>query len=95
MDADAQNLITGLCRVNPGQRLGNLQDGSAGVKNHPYFKTIDWDSVYHRKRRGPIIPELKSPSDTSCFDEYDAAPESKSVYTPDMASKYDKEFKDF
>ncbi|KAL8825093.1 MAG: hypothetical protein Q9191_004619 [Dirinaria sp. TL-2023a] len=95
MDSDARDLITGLCRVNPGQRLGNLTNGTADVKNHPYFKSIDWHAVYQRKTKGPIIPEIKSATDTSCFDEYDPAPESKSVYTADMASKYDKEFKDF
>lgn len=95
MDSDTQDLIAGLCRVNPGERLGNLGNGTADIKKHPYFKSIDWDAVYRRKNKGPIIPEIRSATDTSCFDEYDPAPDSKSVYTSDMASKYDKEFKDF
>ena len=95
MATDARELIAGLCRVNPAQRLGNLSDGSAGVKNHPYFKSIDWNAIYHRQSKGPIIPDVKHAADTSCFDEYDAAPESKSLYTTDLADKYDKEFKDF
>lgn len=95
MAPDARDLIAGLCKVNPAQRLGNLTNGTAGVKGHPYFKTIDWDSLYHRRNKGPIVPEVKHAADTSCFDEYEDAPEKKTVYTADMAEKYDKEFKDF
>ena len=95
MAPDARDIIAGLCKVNPAQRLGNLTNGTAGVKNHPYFKTIDWDSLYHRRKKGPILPEIKHAADTSCFDEYEDAPEKKSVYTSDMAEKYDREFKDF
>lgn len=95
MASDARELIAGLCRVNPAQRLGNLPDGTTGVKNHVYFKTIDWDAMYQRRTKGPIVPEIRHAADTSCFDQYDDAPESKTVYTADMCDKYDKEFKDF
>ena len=95
MAPDARELIAALCCVNPAQRLGNLPDGTAGVKNHGYFKSIDWQAMYQRRSKGPIIPEIKHAADTSCFDQYDDAPESKTAYTPDMCDKYDKEFKDF
>lgn len=95
MDPDAQSLISGLCTVNPNHRLGNLSGGVDRVKSHPFFAPIDWDAVYYRKVKGPIIPKLLHPADTSCFENYDPAPEQKSTYTKEMASKYDVEFKEF
>ncbi|KAL8738706.1 MAG: hypothetical protein Q9181_000528 [Wetmoreana brouardii] len=95
IDPDARSLISGLCTVNPTHRLGNLSGGVDRVKSHPFFASIDWESLYYRKIKGPIIPNLRHPADASNFEEYDPAPEHKSVYTKEMASKYDNDFKDF
>lgn len=96
---EARDLISGLCTVNPSQRLGNISKGGASgtacVKSHPFFKKIDWDALYHRKIKGPIIPKVKHPADASNFDNYDPPSDSKSEYTKDLAQKYDHEFKDF
>ena len=95
VSSEAKDLICGLCTVNPSNRLGNISGGTDRVKSHPFFKGIDWDALYYRQMKGPIIPEIRHPADASNFDQYDPAPEPKSTYTPEMASKYDKEFKDF
>ena len=99
MGADAKDIVGQLCTVNPSQRLGNISsggvEGTALVKAHPFFRAIDWDALYHRKMKGPIVPRVKHPTDSSNFDHYDPPSESKSEYTRDMASKYDHEFKDF
>ncbi|KAL6718841.1 cytochrome c oxidase subunit 1 [Lecanora helva] len=99
MSPEARDLISGLCTVNPSQRLGNIssgkQSGTALVKAHKFFEPIDWDALYHRKIKGPIIPKVKCASDSSNFDNYDPPAESKSEYTKDMATRYDHEFKDF
>lgn len=95
MSPDARDLISGLCTVNPTHRLGNISGGSGAIKSHAFFKKIDWDALYKREMKGPIVPELKHAADASNFDDYDAAPESSSTYTKDMIHKYDHEFKDF
>lgn len=95
MPSDAQDLISGLCKVNPAHRIGNQVGGSQEVKSHPFFKTIDWDAVYRRQDKGPIVPELKNAADASNFDDYDAEPPRSSTYTKDQEKKYDHEFKDF
>lgn len=95
MSPDARDLIGGLCTVNPTHRLGNISGGSAAIKSHAFFKTIDWDALYKREMKGPIVPELKHAADASNFDDYDPAPESSSTYTKDLMHKYDHEFKDF
>ena len=99
LSPDAKDLIGALCTVNPSQRLGNISQGdlhnSTLVKRHPFFKTIDWDALYHRKMKGPIIPRVKCPTDASNFSDYDAPSSHCSAYTKDMQQKYDQEFKDF
>lgn len=95
MDPAARSLISALCAVNPTHRLGNLAGGVERVKSHPFFAPIDWEALYYRKMKGPIIPKLRHPADASNFDEYGQPREEKSVYTKEMASKYDQEFKDF
>lgn len=81
MGQDARDIIGGLCTVDVTKRLGNMKGGALAVKSHPWFKSIDWDALYHRKMKGPIIPHLKGPDDTRNFDEYDPEPEKKEPYT--------------
>ncbi|KZF22983.1 Pkinase-domain-containing protein [Xylona heveae TC161] len=95
MSEDAKDLISGLCSVDTSKRLGNIQGGAERVKSHPFFKDIDWDALYQRKTKGPIVPKLKNPADASNFDEYDPEPENKLPYTDEMYDKLDKFFEDF
>ena len=99
LSADAKDIIGALCTVDPAHRLGNISQGNlqgaATVKAHPFFKSIDWDALYNRKMKGPIIPKVKSPTDSSNFTDYDAPSSQCSAYTKDMQHKYDHEFKDF
>ncbi|KAL9130150.1 MAG: hypothetical protein Q9217_001585 [Psora testacea] len=99
LSQEAKDVIGALCTANPSQRLGNIKQGdlqgAALVKAHPFFKSIDWDALYHRKMKGPIIPRVKGPTDSSNFTDYDAPSSQCSAYTKDMQQKYDHEFKDF
>eukprot|EP01132_Coremiostelium_polycephalum_P004240 gene4240-5308_t len=46
------------------------------IKQHPFFRGINWENI--RNQKSPFIPELKSPTDTSHFDEFDAFEQSSS-----------------
>lgn len=81
MGQDARDIIGGLCTVDVSKRLGNVKGGAATVKAHPWFSSIDWDKLYHRKMQGPIVPHLRSADDTRNFDEYDAEPVHRDPYT--------------
>lgn len=81
MSPDARDIIAGLCTVDPAKRLGNIKGAAGTVKAHPFFKNIDWDALYHRKMKGPIVPSLRGPDDTRNFDEYDAEPAHRDTYT--------------
>ncbi|PYH87369.1 camp-dependent protein kinase catalytic subunit [Aspergillus ellipticus CBS 707.79] len=96
MSPAAQNIIGLLCKTNPTERLGYISGGSARVKTHPFFEGIDWDDLYHRRMKGPIIPRVDHPGDTGNFEEYpDPDVSNQTVYTQAMRDKYEPLFADF
>jgi protein kinase A len=92
---EAKDIIRGLCTVDRSHRLGNISGGASRVKNHPFFKGVRWDDIYDRKYRGPIIPPLRFPGDTQCFDTYPDEKENREQYTDDMREWWDAAFEDF
>jgi len=64
---DAKDLIEKLFVSNPKKRLG--YNSSDEVKNHPFFKGIDFDKVLNKEYKPPFIPELESDTDLKYFDE--------------------------
>ena len=39
------------------------------IKSHPFFRGVNWDTL--REQTAYFIPSLKSPIDTSNFEEYE------------------------
>ncbi|KAK2796518.1 hypothetical protein FQN50_009531 [Emmonsiellopsis sp. PD_5] len=97
MPPTARDIVTQLCKVAPSERLGYIKGGTARVKEHPFFEGIDWDDVYHRRMKGPIIPRVDSPTDSGNFEEYPDPPDPRKLtpYTKEMRMKYDDMFRDF
>ena len=63
----ASDLIEKLFVSNPKKRLG--YKSSEEVKNHPFFKGIDFDKVLRKEYKPPFIPKLKDDTDLRYFDE--------------------------
>ncbi|CAF1055653.1 unnamed protein product [Didymodactylos carnosus] len=70
IDESTKAFIKKLLHQNPDKRLGAGRNGSKEVKEQPWFSSIKWDDVYHRKLKPPIVPDVKHPGDTTNFDEY-------------------------
>lgn len=96
MSTEAKDIIAGLCKTNPSERLGHISGGAGRVKDHPFFHDINWDELYHRKIKGPIIPRIDHPADSGNFEEYPPPDvDRQSIYTEDMREKYEDQFADF
>ncbi|PGH02428.1 AGC/PKA protein kinase [Polytolypa hystricis UAMH7299] len=97
MPSAAREIVTALCKTNASERLGYISGGTRRIKEHPFFEGIDWDDLYNRKMKGPIIPRVDHPADAGNFEDYPDPPDPKSLseYTPDMREKYEDMFKDF
>ena len=61
---EARDLIADLL-CDQSERLQSLEQ----AKEAPFFADIDWARI--RKQRAPFVPTLKSPTDTSHFDEFE------------------------
>ena len=44
-DKNAKSLIKKLCDHDLSKRLGNLKDGVKDIKEHKFFKGLDWDAL--------------------------------------------------
>ena len=62
-----RDLIEKLFVTNPKKRLGYR--GADEVKQHPFFKGVDFDKVLRKEYKPPFIPKLKDDLDLSYFDE--------------------------
>ena len=65
---DAQDLIKKLLIFDPKARLGSGVDGGEKIKNHKYFRGVNWDDVWNKKIQPPFKPNLKDEQDLKYFD---------------------------
>ncbi|XP_075159503.1 protein kinase, cAMP-dependent, catalytic subunit 3 [Haematobia irritans] len=70
IDPSAKDLVKKLLTNDRTKRLGNMKNGADDVKRHRWFKELNWDDVYNKKLKAPIIPEVQFDGDTSNFDDY-------------------------
>ena len=66
---DAKTFIKELLVINPEKRLGHGKDGSEKIKNHAFFKGIDWEKASRKEYKPPFIPELLDELDLKYFDK--------------------------
>lgn len=92
---EAQDIIRSFCNADRSRRLGNVSGGAKRVKEHPFFRGVNWEDVFNRRHRGPIIPPIRFPGDAQCFDIYPEEDATRDKYTEDLREKYDGYFQDF
>ncbi|CAL1526309.1 unnamed protein product [Lymnaea stagnalis] len=66
----AHVLIKKLCRDNPMERLGYGRNGISDIRKNKWFQGFDWEGLMNLTLTPPIIPKVKSQTDTSNFDSY-------------------------
>lgn len=55
-----------LCR-RATKRLGVINGGTEAIKNHPWYRGIDWTAMGQNRYRAPHIPKIQSKRDFSNF----------------------------
>lgn len=68
-DRNLQDLISGLTKKDWKMRIGH-KNGFSEVKNHIFYKNLNWDDIYHKRIQAPFKPVLKNDWDTSYFINY-------------------------
>jgi serine/threonine protein kinase len=67
-NADCKDLTIKLIAKEIHTRLGNLKGGTDDIKNHAWFKSLNFDNYMARGIAAPWIPKVKSNNDISNFD---------------------------
>ncbi|KXZ54902.1 hypothetical protein GPECTOR_4g974 [Gonium pectorale] len=70
----ARDLINKLLQMEPEHRIGCGMEGVQAIKDHDWFRNLDWGHVAGRAYMPPYMPNIKAPDDTSNFDVYDNLP---------------------
>ncbi|XP_051777209.1 beta-adrenergic receptor kinase 2 isoform X1 [Erpetoichthys calabaricus] len=65
---ELKSLLEGLLQRDVAKRLGCLGRGAHEVKEHPFFKGIDWQQVYLQKYAPPLIPPRGEVNAADAFD---------------------------
>lgn len=84
----AQGLIKKLCKDIPSERLGCQRAGILDIKKHKWFQGFDWDGLVVQTLPAPIQQTVRSPCDTSNFDNF---PKDDDI-PPDDLSNWDINF---
>ncbi|XP_025091911.1 LOW QUALITY PROTEIN: beta-adrenergic receptor kinase 2-like [Pomacea canaliculata] len=68
MSPEMKSLLEGLLKRDVEERLGCRGRGAQEVKEHPFFKGIDWTLVYLQKYPPPLIPPKGEVNAADAFD---------------------------
>lgn len=66
--SEARSLLKKLLKKNVTERLGSGPDDATPIKNHPFFRNVNWAQVFSRQLEPPFKPAVSDETDVSQFD---------------------------
>ncbi|CCH45344.1 classical protein kinase C [Wickerhamomyces ciferrii] len=69
MASEAVGLLESLLNKDPVKRLGSGPTEAQEIKEHAYFRNINFDDILHLRVPPPYVPEVKAEDDVSFFDK--------------------------
>lgn len=67
----AKSLIKHLLEQDLSKRYGNLKGGVNDIKNHRFFKNVDWNGLVTYKVAAPYVPRVNGKGDVCNFSPYE------------------------
>lgn len=68
MPGESVSILQRLLDKEPNTRLGCGPEGVQDIMNHPYFRNVEWEDIYHKRVKPPFLPTTHSSMDVSNFD---------------------------
>ncbi|KAG7277379.1 hypothetical protein CRUP_033334 [Coryphaenoides rupestris] len=69
LSTEAISIMRRLLRRSPERRLGAGERDAEEVKNHLFFRNMDWNGLLAKKVKPPFVPTIQGTSDVSNFDD--------------------------
>jgi len=57
--SNAKSLVKHLLDADLTKRYGNLKNGVSDIKNHRFFKTLNWENLLNKDVPAPYVPKVK------------------------------------
>ena len=69
-DDCSKSLIKHLLDKDTSKRYGNLKNGVDDIKNHPFFRSMNWEKLLKQEIPADFIPKIKAGNELKYFDFY-------------------------
>ena len=80
----ARSLLTGLLQRDPFLRLGSTSNPPKDIMNHNFFAGVNWEAVYAKSTKPPVLPTPSFRRKTTKTDVCAAVPEPSPVEALDV-----------
>jgi serine/threonine protein kinase len=70
-DSNAKSLVKHILVIDLSKRYGNLKNGVDDIKNHRFFKNMNWNDLVNKKLPVMYKPKVNAMNDVSNFNNID------------------------
>uniref|UniRef100_A0A672LVJ8 protein kinase C n=1 Tax=Sinocyclocheilus grahami TaxID=75366 RepID=A0A672LVJ8_SINGR len=96
LSREAVAICKGLLTKNPAKRLGGGEDAERELREHPFFRWIDWDRLERLETQPPFKPRSGGRKGENFDNFFTSAPSALTPSDPDvLAAISQEEFQDF
>ena len=82
-DDKSRSLIKHLLEPDLSKRYGNLKNGVDDIKNHDFFKSMNWDKLLKQEIEAPFIPKIKGDNELKYYNIYPDSDDNAEAYNKD------------
>ena len=79
--SNAKSLVKHLLVQDLSKRYGNLKGGVNDIKNHRFFKELDWNGLVKYKLKAPYVPNISGKGDCNNFAVSEDSDEDENVHS--------------